>query len=197
MEEIIVNESSTKMRRIAMALGIIVLAAVAASGWRPDPATAGPNGRMLPLRFVGTVVGEVRDLSAITDAPGADEALCFDSDIIDAATGHVIGTATDCLFDIQEVGDGSSLTAVTFFNLPGGTVISQGHTTVQPVTIGSPDFTHITGAVPPADANTVIGGTGRFANAHGRARLSGAVNLSRLEDFGEITFDCVFVLDFD
>ena len=38
---------------------------------------------------------------------------------------------------------------------------------------------------------------GRFGHDSGSARLSGLVNLARLASDGEITFDCVFVVDLD
>lgn len=154
-------------------------------------------GRVVLLQ--GTAVGQVRDVSAFTGAPGASQALCFDIPIIDPLTGRVIGTASDCLMNVQPVGNegGMSLTAVTFFNLPGGTIVAQGNTSVQPTTIGSPSVTHITGAIPDAGQNSIIAGTGAFRRATGPVRLSGAVNLSRLGSHGEITFDCVFIIDLD
>jgi hypothetical protein len=91
-----------------------------------------------------------------------------------------------------------ALVGTTTFHLPGGTLTSRGSTTVQPILtdpIETP-ITHVTGAVPDAGANSIIGGTGRFANATGSVRLSGAVNLSNLDN-GEITFDCVFAINLD
>jgi hypothetical protein len=41
----------------------------------------------------------------------------------------------------------------------------------------------------------VIYGDGKFQNAAGKVRLSGAVNLSALTTAGQIFFDCVFVID--
>ena len=87
------------------------------------------------------------------------------------------------------------LTGTTFFFFPGGTLISQGLTTVQPVLHGSADFTHITGAVPSSGDHGVIYGDGKFKNASGPVRLAGAVNLSLLNSDGQITFDCVFIID--
>ena len=52
----------------------------------------------------------------------------------------------------------------------------------------------VTGAVPSPYANNVIYGDGKFKNADGSVRLSGAVNMSALES-GLIFFDCVFVID--
>ena len=49
--------------------------------------------------------------------------------------------------------------------------------------------------VPSGSANGVIYGDGKFENAAGPVRLSGAVNLSELDASGLITSDCVFILD--
>ena len=120
---------------------------------------------------------------------------CFTLDLVDLATGNVIGDATDCLADIvPDAGGGMALTGTTFFNFPGGELVSRGRTTVQPVLDGSVDFTHITGAVPQDGDNSVLSGTGRFNQAEGAVRLSGAVNLAELDSDGKITFDCVFVI---
>jgi hypothetical protein len=125
------------------------------------------------------------------------DALCFDVDLIDAKTGNAIGNASDCLSGITAsvTDNGTMLTGTTFFFFPGGTLISQGLTTVQPVLHGSTDFTHITGAVPSPTDDGVIYGDGKFKNAAGPVRLSGAVNLGLLNSDGKITFDCVFIID--
>lgn len=123
-------------------------------------------------------------------------ATCFDMDLIDAKTGNVIGRGSDCLSDVAPVGDGLQLIATTFFYFPGGTLVSRGGVTVQPITIGSTEFTHITGAVPSQYESNVIYGDGKFKKAYGGSvRLSGAVNMSQLNTAGEITFDCLFVID--
>ena len=123
-------------------------------------------------------------------------ATCFDMDLIDAKTGNVIGRGSDCLSDIAPSGDGGGLmmTATTFFYFPGGTLVSRGRVTVQPVLTGSAEFTHITGAVPSPYDNNVVYGDGKFKKAYGSVRLSGAVNLSAFGT-GSITFDCLFVID--
>ena len=120
-------------------------------------------------------------------------ALCYDLDIVDVKTGDVIGSAADCLTDINGVGDGVALTGTTFFFFPGGTVVTRGLTTVQPTTHGSADFTHITGAIPQPGDNNVIYGDGKFKNASGPVRLSGAVNLTNFP--AQAVFDCVFILN--
>jgi len=154
-------------------------------------------GNNIAVRLVGTA----------TAYPGNDlfnqygltplDALCFDVDLVDAKTGNAIGTASDCLSGIAPsvTDNGVMLTGTTFFFFPGGTLVSQGLTTVQPVLHGSPDFTHITGAVPSPSDEGVIYGDGKFKNASGPVRLSGAVNLSMLDSDGQITFDCVFIID--
>jgi hypothetical protein len=150
------------------------------------------------LQFAATAVGEERPIPPIPGS-GTSTGLCFDGDLVDLATRRVIGTATDCLADIVGGPDvGMALVGTTTFNLPGGTLTSRGLTTVQPILTDPTEtpITHTTGAVPNAGANSIIEGTGRFANATGSVRLSGAVNLSNLDN-GEITFDCVFVINLD
>jgi hypothetical protein len=153
-------------------------------------------GHDLVVALRGTGEGVVQPIPQ-TDG-GSTEGLCFSVDMVDLASGNVIGDATDCLSDIvPDAGGGMALTGTTTFNFPGGTLVSRGRTTVQPVLDGSVDFTHITGAVPEDGDNSVLSGTGRFDRATGTVRLSGAVNLSELDSDGKITFDCVFVISVD
>lgn len=156
-------------------------------------ASAAGLGNNIAVRLVGT--DDVFDGDALfADFGLAPEgALCYDLDLVDVKSGNVIGSAADCLTDISGVGDGVALTGTTFFFFPGGTVVTRGLTTVQPKTHGSADFTHITGAIPQPTDNNVIYGDGKFKNASGPVRLSGAVNLSNFP--AEATFDCIFVLD--
>ena len=74
------------------------------------------------------------------------------------------------------------------------TFTSLGLTTVQPATHGSPNFTHLTGAVPTEGENTIIEGAGRFSGLETRVRLSEAVDLSRLSSDNVIAFDGIFVV---
>ena len=156
-------------------------------------ASAAGLGNNIAVRLVGTADMYIGDtLFESFDLP-AQGALCYDLDLVDIKSGNVIGSAADCLTDISGVGDGVALTGTTFFFFNGGTVVTRGLTTVQPTTHGSADFTHITGAIPHAGDNNVIYGDGKFKNASGSARLSGAVNLSNFP--AQATFDCVFILD--
>jgi len=126
-----------------------------------------------------------------------DPATCFDVDLVNAKNNVVIGSATDCLSNITPVGTGLALTGTTIFNMPGGTLMTRGNTTVQPVlqdtaTIHGLVATHITGAA--GKENAVLSGTGRYAGATGTVRLSGIVDLSVA---GQISFDCLFEVDLD
>jgi hypothetical protein len=150
-------------------------------------------GTNITVRLVGTA--EYYDGDTLFEKFGLEPAgaLCYDVDLVDAKSGKVIGMASDCLTDINGVGEGVALTGTTFFYFPGGTVVSRGLTSVQPTTHGSLDVTHITGAIPQMGDNSVVYGDGKFKNASGTVRLSGAVNLSKFPE--EATFDCIFILD--
>lgn len=179
-----------RFKAYVLTLAVILLAS-------PIVAHAGNN---LAVRLVGTAVGETRLIEVGDGSGGVIEALCFDLELRELNTDMPIGNATDCLSDITPVGDGLALTGTTIFDFHGGTLVNRGSTTVQPVTIGSPEITHITGAIPGEGERTIIPalGTGRFKDRTGYARLSGAVAMVNLPS-GElqITFDCIFVIDLD
>ena len=188
----------TKRIALATSIGIIGVAvalfAGVFSGSTPDAdAGQGSVGHDLVVALRGT--GDAFTMDIPTTDAGTTQGTCFTVDLVDLATGNVIGDASDCLADIvPDAGGGMALTGTTFFNFPGGELVSRGRTTVQPVLDGSVDFTHITGAVPQDGDNSVLSGTGRFNQAEGAVRLSGAVNLAELDSDGKITFDCVFVI---
>lgn len=125
------------------------------------------------------------------------ESFCWNFDMVDIKTGDIIGYATDCGAIIGVVGGGWQVLGTTIFHFPGGTVASRVYTTVQPVTHGSPLFTHITGAVPLEGTNNVIYGDGKFQSAKGTVRFSGIGDFSKLDPVygGVINVDCIFTLD--
>ena len=176
-----------------MSILVLIVAGLMVTSW----ANAAGIGNNIAVRLAGTA--QAYDGNGLFEEFGLDpvDALCFDVDLVDAKTGNVIGKASDCLSGISSstTDNGIMLTGTTFFFFKGGTLISRGMTTVQPVLHGSADFTHITGAVPSPTDNDVIYGDGKFKNANGPVRLSGAVNLSALDSDGLITFDCVFIID--
>ena len=173
-----------KLKFGSLAIALLYLGSVASA--------AGLNNN-IAVRLVGTGNMYIGDtlFEKFNQAP--EGALCYDVDLVDVKSGDVIGSATDCLTDISPVGDGVALTGTTFFFFPGGTVVTRGLTTVQPTTHGSAGFTHITGAIPQAGDNNVVYGDGKFKNASGPVRLSGAVDLTNFPE--QAIFDCVFILD--
>ena len=152
------------------------------------------GGQVLTLNLKGTGIAYEMEVPMIEDT-GTTIATCFDVDLHDLSTGLQVGTATDCLADLVDEGGGTKLVATTFFNFVGGSqLVSRGKTTVMPVLHGSPGFTHITGAGADEATNNILSGTKQYAKATGSVRLSGLVNLSKLNSDGEITFDCIFVV---
>jgi len=150
----------------------------------------------LVLNLKGTATG-VQDVVENGETGQMMEGNCFEADLIYVPTGRVIGTGIDCLSKVQMVDGGLALVGTAIFDFGYlGTLTTQGKTSVQPKTHGSEPSTHITGAIPNAGANTIIGGTGIFKGVTGSVRLSGAVNMGNI-DKNEITFDCLFVVDLD
>ncbi|GAB3524115.1 hypothetical protein [Photobacterium alginatilyticum] len=157
----------------------------------------------LALNLVGKGDMYEMDVPDIDGDEQPDPAFCFDVDLKEIATGELVGTATDCLSNIEDGPNGGlQLVGTTFFKFPNGTIVTRGDTTVQPVnkpivTPEGEEITHITGAS--SDENAVIKTSGDFAWYQGTVRLSGMVNLT---DFGggvgdPIFFDCLFVLNLE
>ena len=185
------------MNNKKMTAGIVAAAAIGAIAMT---AGANHNGRILTLNLKGTghmYEGTVPDI----DGDGIDDdAICFDVDLFNVRNGHLIGTATDCLANINPDGNGLNLVGTSYFNFNGGAqLITRGETTVQPGLSSSlAPFTHVTGAAP-SGGNDVVSGTRRFSNASGSVRLSGLVDMSAFGgNVGDpITFDCLFIVNLD
>jgi len=182
--------TSSVIAVFVISLGIIVMTPAMASP------SADPN---IVVRLVGTAIGEDRTVPDIDGDGIDDQALCFDINLENIKTGKIIGVATDCLSEITPVGDGLSLIGTTTFNFnDGNQLVSRGITTVQPITDGSPNMTHITGSIPDVNENNILSGTGKYHDASGPVRLSGAVNMEPQDDGTlQITFDCLFVISLD
>ena len=190
------------MHKIITFLAFAVLSATGETGVE-DTSSGGVRGLAMQkegmvFRLYGTAKAEQRYMDKpIRD--GTTMADCFDVKLLDPATGKELGYGTDCLADVRMVDGGLALVGTTTFTFENGdSFTSRGGTTVQPTTTAplvSPGYTHITGSIPPPTKNSIIGGTGKYGNGwKANVRLSGAVNMSKLESDGKITFDCLFVV---
>ena len=171
----------------------VLVATVTFFAWTGASAANEGGRRNIVVALTGMAAAVPRNFDGV-------DYLCFDVDLINPGTKRKIGFGTDCLElgSIVPIGDdgGFGINNLTFFDLPGGTVVSLSRTTIQPVEDPSHGPTHITGEV--ASDNNILPhlSTGRFENATGNTRLSGQVDMSLFGD-GIITFDCIFVIDID
>ncbi len=166
-------------------------------------ASAGTNTTLvLQMLGNGEQVGDLAEVSARVgvDLSGKDlgfaltDFACHEMPLIDPATKMKLGSGIDCLAGITpDDKGGMTLTGVSIFLLPGGTIISKGGTSAAPFIdgVGSGDGarSHITGAIPMSD--NILATTGDFEGMTGKSRLSGMIKAG-----GEkMMFDCLFVLD--
>lgn len=190
-------------------LSLVILCFVGLAGSLAQ--AGGSEGRtplIFNLRGLGVLVPG-SEVPAPADAPVPAGAGCYKTDIYDLARDRRIGTGYDCLEVLgtassagregEPDGTGVRVRGTTYFVIDrAGVLVTQGLTTVQPILHGTPDFTHITGALPTLvnPASNIVGGSGRFDGASGPVRLSGAVNMS--DATGKtIRFDCLFVIRLD
>ncbi|WP_299178794.1 hypothetical protein [uncultured Neptuniibacter sp.] len=187
-------------------MNLKTLAAIALMALLSAPAAFAGQDSGAGNRLVFNLMGsDDMYLGMVPDIDGdnlEDEAFCFDVDLVNGKNRQVIGSATDCLSNVEGGGQGGlMLVGTTFFNLPQGTLVTRGLTSVQPVNqvTVTPDghpITHITGAS--VDGNAVLSGTGVFAGQEGTVRLSGMVDLSAFTGEGTpIFFDCLFIVDLE
>ena len=173
------------------------------------------------LQFLGQSVGTTMDAvltpTQISNAgiSNPNDYACFRMDMLDPATGSVIGTGTDCLIfhdipgrivNANGLANGSAfenlagdvaVEAVSVFDFGGGDIIvTAGLTTVRPVLEGfgnggAPARTHVTGSIPDPSAGNVLLAEGVHAGRQGPVRVSGALSVGAAGLF----FDCVWILD--
>jgi len=129
----------------------------------------------------------------------ADFLGCYQVPLLDMATKVELGYGIDCLYDVT-----GGVAAVSFFILPGGSIVSAGLTSLGPFTPGvgdnpvvpgdgsSPPPVLITGSIPDLSTNTIVMGTGQFADAEGTGRVSGAVFPGPLVDGSNFWFNCLW-----
>lgn len=172
-------------------------------GLLPTVSSAASNTSLVLQMFgEGDAAGNLADVAAKVGVNLSEQDVgialadfaCHEMDVIDPTTKMKLGRGIDCLANITpDENGGLTLTGVSVFMLPGGTIISKGNTSL-PTFIGgwgSGDGarSHITGGFPTTD--NIIATTGDFAGMSGKARLSGMVRAG-----GEkMMFDCLFVLD--
>ena len=118
----------------------------------------------------GTAVTEADVEQAIDEMLPADFLGCHELPLLDPATKVVLGTGIDCLWDIT-----GGVVAVSFFVLPGGSLVNAGLTSLgnftpfvgdNPVVPGdsvSPPPILITGSIPNLTNDSIIAATGDFA----------------------------------
>lgn len=153
----------------------------------------GPSAKPMVLRLKGTDTETVQTVPDPDNLIPDDLASCYTIDLIDVSQNRVVGEATDCISVLGVANGGVQVVGTTTFDFGGGhSFTTQGLTSVQPTTHGSPGITHITGAIPTPGSNGVIEGTGRFHGFEAEARLSGAVNLTTFPASAE--FDCIFIV---
>ena len=181
---------------IGAVVPLVAVFALGVGSWSAAPRADAAAGKVRAFQIQGTATAHECKIPR-TAAGTTRTDLCFTVDLFEYVGGkrRLVGTATDALADVKQVGDGLALTGTTFFNLPEGTLVTRGGTTVQPVTINSPSVTHITGAIPNMGENNVLDGTGAFKDARASLRLAGAVNTSNFAN-NQISFDCLFVVTF-
>ena len=174
-------------------------------GFLSTAASAGSNTSLVLQMFgEGDPVGNLADVSkrvgidlsqqdmgfALTDFA------CHEMSVIDPATKMKLGKGIDCLAGITPDDKGGlTLTGVSIFMLPGGTIMSKGGTSLPSFIngVGSGDGarSHITGGFP--TSNNIIATTGDFEGMSGKARLSGMIRAG-----GEkMVYDCLFVIDLE
>ena len=166
---------------------------------------------------VGTTMNAVLTPTQIGDAgiTNPDDYACFRMDMLDPASGNVIGFGVDCLIfnsvpgqvansnglangkAFQNLAGDVAVAAVSIFDFGGGDVIvTSGTTSVRPLLKGfgdggAPARTHMSGSIPDPSANSILLAEGSFAGSQGPARVSGALTISS----NGLFFDCLWVID--
>jgi hypothetical protein len=166
-------------------------------------ASAGPSTSLvLQMLGEGTQVGTLADVSNNIGVDLSEQNLgfaltdftCHQMPLIDPSTKLQLGKGIDCLAGITPDDNGGlTLTGVSIFMLPGGTIVSKGETSLPAFIdgVGSGDGarTNVTGGFPITD--NVIATTGDFDGMGGKSRVSGMIRVGGEKMF----FDCLFVID--
>jgi hypothetical protein len=131
---------------------------------------------------------------------------CHQMPLLDMATKVQLGYGIDCLY---AVAGGNGVAAVSFFILPGGSIVNAGLTSlgvftpgvgdgpVVPGDGGSPSPVLMTGSIPDLTVNSIVTGTGQFASSAGTGRVSGSVFPGPLVDGSDFWFNCLWELNIE
>jgi hypothetical protein len=120
--------------------------------------------------------------------------MVFEFELYDVATGERIGTATDDVAcQTNELPGCPLFDAITTFHLPDGDLTNRATVSVAPDP-ARPGWV-LNGAFPGPDENTIVGGTGAYDGATGRARLSGINDAAGFPL--QLTGDDIFVIELD
>lgn len=153
------------------------------------------------FHLVGTGYAHQR---AVPNFPDPNDTWCFGGlRIVDPSTNMVIGSANDCVTNVQENDGNVDVIGTTFMNLPGGTLVLQGGIRLSPkgptmgsTTVNDMSITHITGA---SSGNNLIGvigeaSSGFYEDSQGNVRLSGMVDMSKFTftKGDTVQFSCFF-----
>lgn len=198
---------------------MIIATAVAVGLAMATPAKA---GRIL-LQMLGEAdsIGNLNDANAVagTDVTSDDvydvtgfniepeEFLCLMMPLLDPSTKVQLGSGIDCLYFISgDILDG--VVAVSFFNLPGGSIVNAGRTSLglfapgvgdNPVVPGNPESPPpllMTGSIPNLEFDSIVAANGGFAGYTGTGRVSGAVFPGAgTGEFPNFWFNCMWELN--
>ena len=148
----------------------------------------------------GTSVTEAEVEAAIDEILPADPDAflgCNQMPLLNPATKVVLGSGIDCLWAIP-----GGVAAVSFFVLPGGSMVNAGLTSLGMFTAGvgdngvvpgdanSPPPILMTGSIPNLTNDSIIAATGDFDGMVGTGRVSGAV-----ANDGNFWFNCLWELN--
>jgi hypothetical protein len=171
-------------RALLLLAGLAALAAAVAGVGvaAAEPAPDGPEVLAVNMR------GTSKNVSADPTR------MVFEFELYSVATGEKIGTATDDVACKTDALPGCPLfDAITTFHLPDGDLTNRATVSISPDP-ARPGWV-LNGSFPAEDEQTIIGGTGAYEGATGRARLSGA-------NFAvgfplELTGDDIFIIELD
>lgn len=182
------------VRRVLLVVGLVAacVAAVAAVGVASAaPAPAGPE--ILTVNMRGTSPNVSTDPTRMV----------FQFELYSVTTGRQIGTATDDVackatrsggespLDADQLPGCPLFDAITTFHLPAGDIVNRATVSVMPDP-ARPGWV-LNGSFP--DSDTIVSGTGAYADRTGKARLSGANNVLGFPM--QLTGDDIFVIELD